>query len=136
MNSRLCRYDYVVMAVERLSRYLDSCAGEINTLALIEEAHHSIHMLEEIEKGIGSKNHTTHKIKNVSSAFDEFERKFNALEPRIMEIENFLKENRRAFDGIRDINKSINTIAETNESLKDIKEIILGRIIKAKKGIR
>jgi GTP1/Obg family GTP-binding protein len=133
-SNKLCRYDCVVQAVEALSKYMDSCALEVNTMQLIEKAHQSIYELENIEKGINSRSHNTHKIKSVSSAFDEFEAKFQALEPKISEIETFLKENKHAFDGIREINKSINTIAETNESLKDIKEIILGRILKAKKG--
>jgi len=136
MNEK-CRYDYVVIAIEALSKYVGTSAVETNTMKLVENAQYAIEELIKIEEKIGAKGPSKKQNKNISSALDEFYDQFLSFQPMISKLNNFLRINKQTItlikkieglDGIRpalsaasrasaNITKIINRIEKTKSKI-------------------
>ena len=87
----LCRFDYAVMAIEDLQKYLDTSAAEINTRLMVKRIAEAVHKLESIEDDIEPLSSKLDKQKALSSALAELKENLAELKPEMKPMQEFMK---------------------------------------------
>lgn len=112
-----CRFDHILIAVEALKEYSDTCASTTNTMGIIKTAHGAIHALEALEKTL-PKGGSRRNGKARKSALAECDEKISALTEAKKEIADFFADNRTSIDTLLTAAESlgkINAMAKTIE---------------------
>jgi len=94
-----CRYDHILVAVEALKKYADSCADRSDTLGILKAAHAALHALEVMEKKLVNNAGRT-PGKAIKSAIAEYDAKRAALTEATSSAGAFLRDNREYVDAV------------------------------------
>ncbi len=117
--SELCRFDYVVQAVESLQEYLSTCASEGNTHQLVVDAHVAISELKRIEETlIGGRRIKRTAKRSIRSSIDEFSKISEDIGLRHSEVTAFLDDNKEAFDKVKGLSREMKEMAASIRSME------------------
>lgn len=123
-----CRYDFVVEGIEALQAYMDTCASEDNTNALIENAKSAVLELEKIEKGINTRISKDKNKETMTSAMKELRSKLDKLAPEMEKVGKFVADHKKAIDAVASMTRSMNNLMLISGALKNLNTAIERRI--------